>query len=68
MYKQVREAVTRYKLISRIEADTERSLSGIKRKIIANLSADQIQEFAAIVYAEDSPLGYDTTVLPAVKR
>lgn len=68
MGKQIQEAVTRYKMISRIEADTERSLSGIKRKIIANLNADQIQEFAAIVYAEDGPLGCDTKVLPAVKR
>jgi len=67
MDKQVQDAITRYNLISKVEADTDRPLSGIKRKIISNLNADQLVEFAAAVYAEDGPLGYDTTVLPVRK-
>jgi hypothetical protein len=48
----VQEAIRNYKLVTKIEQDTKRDLAGVKRKIISELSADQIQELAAAVYAE----------------
>jgi hypothetical protein len=67
MGAKVADAITRYKRVTKIEEDTQRNLAGVKRKIISDLNADQIQELALEIYAEVGPIGYDT-VLPVVKR
>jgi hypothetical protein len=63
-----KEAVQRYKLIQKIEEDTRQDLSGIKRKITDQLTAAQVEELAAAIYAEVGALGFDKTQFQPVKK
>jgi hypothetical protein len=66
MDTQVRDAVAKYNVVSKVEAETGKPLTGIKRKILSSLNADQVIEFAQIIHAEVGALGYERDLLPAV--
>jgi hypothetical protein len=62
------EAITRYRSITKIETDTKRDLAGVKRRIISELSADQLEELAAAVYGESGSLGTPVELVKVVER
>jgi hypothetical protein len=66
MDQHVLKTVKKWNLVSRIEGETGKPLPGIKKAIINNLSAKQLQEFAEIIYAEVGPLGYERDLIGAV--